>query len=107
VKRLLPITALLLGTIQAEELTTQEVAQTLNYRHSALGEKRHQRTLKRLAKISTTQAAQISQEQCQSEIRQSRLIRHGNRLYYHINTSTCYLRLDALDGTIINKESRL
>jgi len=101
------LTLLLLGaTLHAEDLSSEQIAKLLNYKHSLLGKLQHKRALKKMANISEEQAKEITKNETNESVEESKLKRHSTRLFYTIQTANHALRIDALDGSIISKERR-
>jgi hypothetical protein len=102
-KRLLSIT-LLLSTFQAQELTPSQMSKIRNYSHSFSGKLRYQQRLKHIATIKLDKAEQLAKEACRESIEYSKLRYHDSRLFYVIYMSNCYVKIDALDGSIMEKK---
>ncbi len=102
-KNLLLITVLL-GSIEAQELTIEQVSKLRNYNHSMSGKFRHKRALIRMANISKEKSQEITQNETNESVKYSKLRDHNRRLFYSIQTSSYRIKIDALDGSIISKE---
>ena len=103
--RFILIISLLLGVVEAEELTTAQVAKARNYNHSLSGKLRYKRLLQNMAKINKQEAREIVKEKIENQkILYLKLLRRGARLFYLINTKSSTVRVDALDGSIMDKQ---
>ena len=99
------LTIALLGTVQAQELTANQVVSTYNYKHSISAKIKHQRLLQTMATIKKDKAQKMATKSCGDEVELTKLTRHGNRLFYAMSTSSCSIKIDALDGSIISKKT--
>ncbi len=90
--------------LHAKELNPNEVFSTYQYHHSTLSQLQQKRVLAKMATLKPEKAQHIATQSCKSNIRQSKLIRHGKRLFYAIKTENCSIKIDALDGSIISKK---
>ena len=100
-KALLMVT--LLGTTHAQELTPTQVSKLRNYSHSLSGKIRHKRLLRKTAVITKKQAHEMAKDGCDSEVYSSKLSVHSNRLFYTLYTDEGHVKIDALDGEIMQK----
>ncbi|HHH19665.1 MAG TPA: hypothetical protein ENK86_04065 [Campylobacterales bacterium] len=91
-------------SLQAQELTTEQLMQTYSYNHKSSLKLKHQRTLQKLAQVSQEAAYTLAQKECQGEVDTSKLMRHNKRLFYSIAMGNCSIKIDALDGSIMSKE---
>lgn len=99
------ITVLLLGTLHSEELTIEQIAKARNFNHSLSGKLRHKRLLKKMAKVSEKEAVEMAKKSCATkEVEFTKLSIRGARLFYLIETQKCTLKIDALDGSLMEKE---
>lgn len=94
----------LVGAVQAQELTPSQVASTYNYNNSPSAKIKHKRLLKKMATVKEEEATNIAKESCESEVSLSKLTRHGKRLFYAMKTETCSIKIDALDGSIMTRK---
>ena len=99
-QKLLLIVALL-GGVSAQKLTPSEASKLQNYNHSLSGKIRFKRLLQRTAKISKDKALAMAEEECKSEVYFSKLQVKSNRLFYTLKTDNGTLKIDALDGQIM------
>ena len=101
-KILLSIT-LLLSMIQSQELTPSQIAKVGNYNHSLLGKLHYQQRLKKIANIKEIQAHTIAESICQGAVNSSKIKYRASRLFYVVSTKNCMLKIDALDGSIMER----
>ena len=102
-----PISLLLvvvLGVLNAQELTVSQLAKTRNYNHSFSGKLRYQQRLQKMTKITKEQAEKLAQEQCKEEMHFSKLSVRHKRLFYRFSSKNCYIKIDALDGSVVESE---
>ena len=99
-QKLLLIVALL-GGASAQELTPSQASKLRNYNHSLLGKIRYKRLLQSTAQISKDKAFEIAKEVCKSEVYFSKLQVRLNRLFYILKTNKGSVKIDALDGQIM------
>lgn len=92
-----------LGVSNAQELTPSQASKLRNYNHSLSGKIRHKRLLQRVAVIKKEEAYKIAKEACSAEVYSSKLSVRSNRLFYTIYTDACIIKIDALDGEIMEK----
>jgi hypothetical protein len=103
--KILLLVALLLSTFHAQELTPSQVSKIRNYRHSLSGKLRYQQRLKHIATIKSDKVEQLTKEACHGEsMEHSKLKYHNARLFYVVYTASCYVKIDALDGSIMEKK---
>lgn len=102
-KYLILITVLL-GTLQAQELTASQVASTYTYNHKLSMKVKYRRLLQNMANLNKEKAQDIAVKSCDATIKNSRLMRHGKRLFYAIRTQKCLIKIDALDGSTMSKK---
>ena len=102
-KSLLSIT-LLLSVLQAQELTLSEIAKVGDYSHSLSGKLRYQQRLKKMANIKQDRAYSIANAFCRGEITHSQIKYHASRIFYVVSTKNCMVKIDALDGSIMEKK---
>jgi len=76
-----------------------------NYNHSPLGKIRYQRTLQKEAKVDKKEAIEIAQKSCNQKPNFIKIRYHNSLLFYKIKTKSCYLEINAIDGSIIKKET--
>jgi len=95
----------LLGTLQAQELTPSQVVSTYSYKHSVSSKIKQKRLLQKMATVKKEKAQETAKAKCGSEVKLTKLIRHGNRLFYAMRTASCSIKIDALDGSIISKKT--
>ena len=102
-----PISLLLvvaLGTLYAQELTVSQLSKTRNYNHSFSGKIRYQRRLKKMTKITKEEAKKIAKEHCKEELHFSKLAVRHKRLFYKFNSDECQVKIDALDGSVVESK---
>ena len=99
------LTLVLLGTLQAQDLTPSQVASTYNYKHSASSKIKQKRLLQKMTTVKKEKAKETVKKKCGSDIKLTKLTRHGNRLFYAMRTDSCSIKIDALDGSIISKKT--
>ena len=102
-----PISLLLvvaLGTLYAQDLTISQLAKTRNYNHSVSGKIRYQQRLKKMVKITKEEAKKIAKEHCKEELHFSKLAVRHKRLFYKFSSKNCYIKIDALDGSVVESE---
>ena len=102
-KRLLSIT-LLLSALQAQELTLSEISKVRNYSHSLSGKLRYKQRLKKMANIKQDRAYSIANSFCKGEITHSKIKYRASRIFYVVSTKNCMVKIDALDGSIMEKK---
>ena len=90
-----------LGVSNAQELTPSQASKLRNYNHSLSGKMRYKRLLQRTALVKKEKAHEMAEEECKSEVYYSKLSVHNNRLFYTIETDKCTIKIDALDGEIM------
>ena len=93
----------LLGTTYAQELTPTQASKLKNYSHSLSGKIRHKRLLRRTAVITKKHAHEMAKDECDSEAYASKLSVRSNRLFYTLYTDEGRVKIDALDGEIMQK----
>ena len=94
----------LVGAVQAQELTPSQIASTHSYNHKSSMKVKYRRLLQKMATINKEEAHAIAHKNCPSSIENSRLIRHGKRLFYAVRTQNCLIKVDALDGSVMSKK---
>ena len=99
-QKLLLILAVL-GVSNAQELTPSQASKLKNYNHSLSGKMRYKRLLQRTAVIKKDEAYEMAEKECDSEAYFSKLSVRSNRLFYTIYTDKCTIKIDALDGEIM------
>jgi hypothetical protein len=77
--------------------------QLQNYNHKPSVKLQHKLKLKRLAKISSTEAKEITSKICNEPVVYQKLSHKGQLLFYLNITKHCAVKVNALDGTIISK----
>ncbi|NEW60593.1 hypothetical protein GSY74_04790 [Sulfurovum sp. bin170] len=98
------LTLVLLGTLQAQDLTPNQIVSTYNYNHSASAKIKQKRLLQRMATVKKEKAQEMAKEKCGAKVELTKLTRHGNRLFYAMRTDSCSIKIDALDGSIISQK---
>ena len=102
-KYLILITVLI-GTLQAQELTASQIASTHTYNHKLSMKVKYRRLLQKMANINEEKAQEIASKSCDSAIKNTRLMRQGKRLFYAIRTQKSLIKVDALDGSTMSKK---
>ena len=102
-KKLLSIT-LLLSLLQAQELTPSQISKIGNYSHSISGKLHYQQRLKKIATIKQRQAYAIAHSFCRGKITSSKIKYHASRIFYVVSTQNCMVKIDALDGSIMERK---
>jgi uncharacterized membrane protein YkoI len=92
-----------LGVSNAQELTPSQVSKLKNYNHSLSGKMRYKRLLKRMAVIKKDKAYEMAEKACQSKPYSLKLSVRSNRLFYTIQPDKGSMKIDALDGQIMQK----
>ncbi len=92
------------GALTAQELTLSQLAKTRNYNHSVSGKIRYQQRLQKMTKISKEEAEKLAKEQCKEEMHFSKLSVRHKRLFYRFSSKNCYIKIDALDGSLVESE---
>jgi uncharacterized membrane protein YkoI len=90
-------------TSHAQELTPSQVNKLHNYNHSLSGKMRHKRLLKKTAIVTKINAKKIAKKECDSEVYSSKLSLCSNRLIYTLYTEKGFVKIDALDGKLMQK----
>jgi uncharacterized membrane protein YkoI len=90
-----------LGVSNAQELTPSQVNKLKNYNHSLSGKMRYKRLLKRMAVIKKDKAYEMAEKACQSKPYSLKLSVRANRLFYTIQTDKGSMKIDTLDGQIM------
>ena len=93
----------LLVVSNAQELTPNQASKLRNYNHSLSGKMRYRNLLQRTAVIKKDKAYKMAKEECKSEAYSSKLAVRSNRLFYTFYTDTGTVKIDALDGKIMQK----
>lgn len=94
-----------LGLLNAQELTPSQSARLQNYNHSLSGKLRHKRLMQSMVEVSREEAQKTAKESCKAkEIKTLKLSMHNKRLFYRIKTENCSIKIDALDGTVMEKK---
>jgi uncharacterized membrane protein YkoI len=91
----------ILGVGNTQELTPSQASKLRSYNHSLFAKMRYQKLLQRTALISKKQANRVAEEECKSEVYFSKLQVKSNRLFYTLKTDNGTLKIDALDGQIM------
>jgi hypothetical protein len=91
------------GLVNAQELTPSEVSSLRNYSHSLSGKLRHQRLLQRTAVIKKDTVYTLVKEECKCEPYLIKLSVRSNRLFYTVYSEQGSMKIDALDGEIMQK----
>jgi len=101
-QKILWIVALLtLGN--AQELTPAQASKLRNYDHSLSGKIRYKRLLQQTALISKQRAYEVAEQECKAKPYKAKLQVRFNRLFYTVYTDSGYIKIDALDGEIMQK----
>ena len=77
-----------------------------NYNHKPSVKLQHKLKLKRLSKITSKMAKDITVKICNEPVVYQKLTHKGQLLYYLNRTKQCVVKVNALDGTIISKVGR-
>lgn len=93
----------ILGVGNTQELTPSQASKLRSYNHSLLAKMRYQKLLQRTALISKKQANRVAEEACKSEVYFSKLKVGSNRLFYILKTNNGMVKIDALDGQIMQE----
>lgn len=101
---LLLVCLISLGLLNAQELSPSQSATLQNYNHSLSGKRRYKRKLQRLAEVSKDEAKAYAQKSCKAkEIETVKLTYRNRRLFYEIQTDECDIKIDALDGSVMEE----
>ncbi|MBU1668938.1 hypothetical protein KKC13_11015 [bacterium] len=100
----LVLACVLFGALHAQELTPEQVASTHTYNHKLSMKVKYRRLLQNMANVNEEEAQEIASKSCDAAIKNTRLMRHGKRLFYAIRTQKCLIKVDALDGSTMSKK---
>ncbi|WP_353662347.1 PepSY domain-containing protein [Hydrogenimonas sp. SS33] len=90
-----------------ENITPQEHNRFHNSNHRPTIRLQKERTMQELVRIDRSQARKIAREKCPDAGIEKIELRHRNRLiYWQVTTPACRLKIDAVSGSIIEKENR-
>ena len=87
----------------AQELTPTQASKLKNYNHSLSGKMRYKKLLQKTAIIDKDKAYSIASEECKSEVYFSKLSVRSMRLFYTLYSHGGRVKIDALDGKIIQR----
>ncbi len=97
----------LLSVLYAQDTTVplhvDNSIQLTNYSHRTSVKMQHKRKLERLAIVKKKEAKEIAQKVCQEPITSIYLDHKGQLLFYKVSGRDCYVKINALDGTILSK----
>ncbi len=93
-----------IGILYTQKLTVSQLSKTRNYNHSISGKIRYQRRLKKMVKITKEEAKKIAKEHCKEELHFSKLAVRHKRLFYKFSSKNCYIKIDALDGSVVDSK---
>jgi len=88
---------------EAKPLLVDRSISLQNYNHKASVKLQHQHKLKRLARITSSKAKEITVKVCNKPVVNQKLTHKGQLLFYLNKTKVCMVKVNALDGTIISK----
>jgi len=78
-----------------------------NYNQRPSVKMMHKLKLKRLAKVSPDEVKKITLKECDEPVVYQKLRHKGQLLFYFVSTKDCTIKINALDGTIIEKVIKL
>jgi len=93
----------LLSSMYGQNLTMAQIAQINHYNHSLSGRLAYQERLKRIATIKLDKLYTLVERNCNGTIKSTRLQHSSWRLFYVVTTGSCFIKIDALDGSIMEK----
>ena len=97
------LVSILLSTLQSQELTPSQVAKVGHYTHSISGKLRYEKRLKKIANLTQNRANYIVQSLCNQRITYSKIDYHASRIFYRVSTPNCKIKIDALDGSVMER----
>ena len=98
---------LLLGSlfVSAETLSISEQQTLKTYNHRPSLKKTVERRMQRLAKVTAEEAIEIASPYCGGEDIDPKLAHKHRYLFYYVETQSCQLYINALDGSLLSEES--
>ena len=91
------------GFAQTLSISDQQLLNTYNQRPSA--KMSVDRRMSQLAKISTDEARKIARSECKGEEPKLKLMNKGAYLFYYASSNSCKLYINALDGSLLSRET--
>jgi len=102
-KRILHWTLLPITAVAVQELSLEQTSKLLHYKHSLSGKRHHQRTMRKMAKISPQEVTQKVEAIVKESVVQTVLMYQHRWLFYRVKTATQELRINALDGSVMTQ----
>lgn len=90
--------------VSAETLSISEQQTLKTYNHRPSLKKTVERRMQRLAKVSKDEAIKIASLYCTSENINPKLAHKKRYLFYYVDTKSCQLYINALDGSLLSEE---
>jgi hypothetical protein len=101
----LPILLLLSSLfVSAETLSISEQQTLKTYNHRPSLKKTVERRMQRLAKVTEEEAIEIASLYCTGEDINPKLAHKKRYLFYYVDTKSCQLYINALDGSLLRGE---
>jgi len=97
------------GLIFGQSLSPEQMAKLRNYNHKMSVKIAHKRMLQRMAIVKKDEAKKIALESLDREkknIQYIKLMHRFDRIFYQVRVNNISLKIDALDGSIIEKKSQ-
>ena len=94
-----------LSSVWAQTLTIDQQIRLKTYNHKPSLHHTVEKRMKEMAKISAKDALLLAKAYCAEKNPTIRLTHQDAYLFYRIAEGSCDLKINALDGTLIKKES--
>ncbi len=99
------IATTLITTLYGVELTTEQELKLLNYKRkiSPSNRVKYQRLMRYMAKVDRSSAIEKTKKISNEDIKEIRLKHKNRKLFYYVKTKSYAIKIDAIDGEIIEK----
>lgn len=91
---------------QGQTLTPSEHNSIHGYNHRPIVKMQNKRNMHKLHKVDEEEAIKIVKEQTKEDVEEIKLTHTGNIMFYKIQTQSYSIKINAMDGSVIDKKVR-
>ena len=91
---------------QEQTLTPSEHNSIHGYNHRPIVKMQKKRNMHKLHQVDEEEAIRIAKESTKEDVQEIRLTHTGNIMFYNVQTQSFSIKINAMDGSVIDKKLR-